>query len=171
MILRAIVLTLLYAVLFLLETVVAPAIAFENVPPDLTMLAVVGLALSDGPATGARAGFLVGTARDLLASTTDLIGPWMLFGMLLGYGAGLLRPYVAWSELPSHVAVGTFGVAGAWLGVEALGFVLGTGAAAPTDILTRAVVAGGWAVVLSPIVCRGIQALSARTAVAAPPTP
>lgn len=171
MIIRAVVLTLLFAVLFLLEAVVAPAVAFENVPPDLTMLAVVGLGLSDGAATGARAGFLAGTARDLLTSTTDLIGPWMLFGMLLGYGAGLLRPYVAWSELPSHVAVGALGVAGAWLGVEVLGFVLGSGAADPADIVTRVVVAGGWALVLAPIVCRGAQALSARTTVTAPPAP
>lgn len=171
MIVRVVVLTLMFAVLFLLEAVVAPAIAFENVPPDLTMLAVIGLALSDGPATGARVGFFAGAARDLLTSTTDLVGPWMLFGMLVGYGAGLLRPYVAWSELPSHVVVGTLGVVGAWLGVELLGFVLGTGAAAFTDVLARALVAGGWAIVLSPIVCRGVQALSARTTVAAPPAP
>lgn len=171
MIVRVIVFTLVFALLFLLEAVVAPVIAFEGVPPDLSMLAVVGLALSDGPATGARVGFFAGMARDLLTSTTDPIGPWMLFGMLLGYGAGLLRPYVAWSELPSHAVVGTLGVAGAWLGVELLGFVLGTGAATASDVLARAVVAGGWAIVLAPIVCRGVQALSARTAVAAPPAP
>lgn len=170
MILRVVVLSLLLVSALLVEAVVAPALSVFGVPPDLTVLAVVGLALDDGPSSGSRFGFAAGFARDLLASTSALMGPWTLALLLVGYLTGALRAVAPWSELTSQAIVGAGAAFTAWLVAGLLNVVLSTGAASIVDALLHALVAGGWGLVLAPVVSRLVQLVSARTAPAAPPS-
>lgn len=171
MIVRMLVLGLLLLSLFLTEAVVVPGIDVYDVPPDLTVLAVVGLALVDGPATGTRFGFVAGLGRDLLAGPVALMGPWTLALLLVGYVAGSARPYVAGTELSAHAVVGAAAAAAAWFASGLLGLVLSSGSASFRDLLIRAMVAAGWALILAPVVCRVTQALAARVSISASTQP
>lgn len=166
---RALVLGVFFVSLLLLEAVALPLVAIRGVAPDLTVLAVVGLGLCDGPSTGAKYGFLAGAIRDLLAPAAGLMGPWMLALLLVGYVAGTFRPFVTWSELPSHVAVGLLGAVGASVVSGLLNLVLTTGSHSLGDVVLRGLVAAGWALVLAPVVVRFSQRISLSTAPAVPP--
>jgi rod shape-determining protein MreD len=163
---RGLLLGLFVLTLFLLEAVVGPAVAVLGVPPDLATMAVVGVALMEGPGSGARFGFVVGFFRDLLGAAGGLMGPWMLALLLVGYLAGVARSYLDGAELRTHLWVGAAAAALAWTIAGSLSLLLASGAVAPTSMLLRTTVAAGWGAILGPAVCRLTQALVARVTVA-----
>jgi rod shape-determining protein MreD len=73
----------------LLQVGLAPYIAIAGVVPNILQLVVVTLALVEGPAAGAAAGFGAGLAFDLLGAGP--VGPMVLVLTVIGYGAGLLH--------------------------------------------------------------------------------
>lgn len=58
--------------------------------PDLVLVVVIALGLTQGPATGMLAGFVAGLALDLAPPASHLIGASALIFCLLGYGCGRL---------------------------------------------------------------------------------
>ena len=73
----------------LLQIALAPYIAIGGVVPNVLLLVVVTLALVEGPAAGAAAGFGAGLIFELLGSGP--IGPMVLVLTVTGYMAGLLH--------------------------------------------------------------------------------
>lgn len=169
MIARWVVLGLLVLTLFLVEAVVGSAVAVFGIPPDLAAMAVIGLALVEGPASGARFGFAVGFFRDLLGAAGGLLGPWMLALLVVGYLAGVARAYSDGTELRTHLIVGAAGSALGWTIAGLLNLALLAGPVHLGDLMLRTVVAAGWGAVLGPAVCRLTQALVARVTVASSP--
>lgn len=72
----------------LLQAGLAPHLAVFGVFPNLLLLVVVTLALTQGPTAGAVAGFAAGFLFDLLGSGP--IGPAALVMCVVGYTAGML---------------------------------------------------------------------------------
>ena len=73
----------------LLQVGLAPYIAIAGVVPNVLQLVVVTLALVEGPAAGATAGFAAGLLFDLLGAGP--VGPMVLVLTVTGYMAGLLH--------------------------------------------------------------------------------
>lgn len=185
MIVRWSAIVLLLLTFVLVEAVIAPALAVRGVPPDLTVLAVVGVALRDGPAAGARVGFVAGLLRDALAASGGLMGPWILALLMVGYAVGVVGPYVVRGSLATRALLGGAGALGAWLIAGGLDLALGSGSVHATAIGTvgsagptvaslrelgiQALVAAAWGVVLGPLVGGVTQRLWDRTGTAAAP--
>jgi rod shape-determining protein MreD len=73
----------------LLQAGLAPYLAIGGVVPNFLLVVVVTLALVEGPAAGASAGFAAGLIFDLLGSGP--VGPAVLVLAVTGYMAGLLH--------------------------------------------------------------------------------
>ena len=73
----------------LLQVGLAPYIAIAGVVPNILQLVVVTLALVEGPAAGASAGFAAGLLFDLLGAGP--VGPMVLVLTVTGYMSGLLH--------------------------------------------------------------------------------
>ena len=73
----------------LLQVGLAPYIAIAGVVPNVLQLVVVTLALVEGPAAGATAGFAAGLLFDLVGAGP--VGPMVLVLTVTGYMAGLLH--------------------------------------------------------------------------------
>ncbi|MCL2024223.1 MAG: rod shape-determining protein MreD [Coriobacteriia bacterium] len=80
-------LTLLVALL--LQILVAPYIAIWGVSPNFLMIAVVIMALVEGPNAGTVLGFIAGLLFDLLG--VGPVGPMALVLAVTGYVAGLIH--------------------------------------------------------------------------------
>lgn len=74
---------------FLLQVAVAPQMAIGGAVPNLVLLAVVSIALTNGASAGAVAGFAGGFAFDLIGSAP--VGPAALVLTIIGYAAGSLH--------------------------------------------------------------------------------
>jgi rod shape-determining protein MreD len=73
----------------LLQAGLAPYMAIGGVVPNFLLLVVVTIALVEGPASGASAGFAAGLIFDLLGAGP--VGPMVLILTVTGYMAGLLH--------------------------------------------------------------------------------
>lgn len=162
MIVRMAALSLVLLSALLLQSVVTPAASIGSVRPDLLLLTVVGLALEDGPGTGVRYGFAAGLTLDLLSGVTSLVGISTLLLMLIGYAVGLLRPYLAGNGIPGQVVVGAAAGAISVLGTGLLQALLGFPDQVFTELAGTALIAAGYAALLSPFVCQAVQAVSRR---------
>ncbi|NRQ34979.1 rod shape-determining protein MreD [Nonomuraea sp. NN258] len=80
--------------LFVVVALLAQVMLINRVPlpaggqPDLVLLAVVGAALSRGPAAGAVLGFFAGLLVDIVPPTAHLVGHYAFVLALVGYVAG-----------------------------------------------------------------------------------
>jgi rod shape-determining protein MreD len=94
----------------LLQSTVFAQIRLGGTQPDLIYLVTIAMALLEGPASGAVAGFAGGMAEDFLLNQPKGITALTL--TLLGYAVGLMRQYIVTPSalLPVvMVAGGTFG--------------------------------------------------------------
>lgn len=73
----------------ILQVSVAPQLAIGSVVPNLLLLVVVTLALTEGPNSGSTVGFFAGLLLDLLGSGP--IGLWALVLCVVGYAAGMME--------------------------------------------------------------------------------
>lgn len=73
----------------LLQAIFAPYLSVGGATPNFLMLAVITLALSEGPIPGATTGFAAGLLFDLLG--TGVVGPMALVLTIVGYLAGLMH--------------------------------------------------------------------------------
>lgn len=139
---------LVVAALLLQPTVVA-RLPLPGSPPDLVLVVVLALALLDGPRTGVVAGFLAGTAADLLSGHEA--GRLALSYAVVGCLAGLVERAPERSVLLPATVVAAAG-GGAVLLYAGQGLLLGDPA------VTAAALAGGLlgaalgAVLLTPLV-------------------
>jgi rod shape-determining protein MreD len=86
----------LFAVLLLVAALAVQLAVLSRLPlpgatPDLVLLAVVSLALANGPGFGLVCGFAVGLATDLVPPADHAVGRWALVLTLVGYFAGLAQ--------------------------------------------------------------------------------
>jgi rod shape-determining protein MreD len=77
------------ALAFLGENFLAPMIAIEGVAPDFAVIALVILAMSEGPRAGAVGGFCLGLVQDL--SVPTMLGLHAFCKSILGYVVGRTR--------------------------------------------------------------------------------
>lgn len=146
----------------LLQTVVAPTFAVGGWRADLLLVTVVGFALADGPATGARYGFTAGLAADLLSGGSALVGLTALVFLLIGDGVGRLRPYLSGTERAGEAATGA--VAGAvGFGISmALSMLLDVRQLGAQTLLEGIVATAAWTALLTVVLSRPLAALSRR---------
>lgn len=86
---------LLAVVITVLAVVIQVAVANRlplpgSVTPDLVLLAVVALALTNGPMLGMMTGFGAGLATDIVPPADHTIGRYALVYCVIGYACGLL---------------------------------------------------------------------------------
>ncbi|MPZ72156.1 MAG: rod shape-determining protein MreD [Nitriliruptorales bacterium] len=146
----------------LLQSVVTPMIAIGGWGPDIVLAAVVAFALIDGAETGARFGFVAGLGSDLLSGGPHLVGLMALVFLLVGEGAGRLRPYLSGSEPVTAVAVsavagivafGLFGGMSLLLDIRSFTFLL---------IVQGALASAAWTAVTVPLAMVPVRAISRR---------
>lgn len=159
---RVSVLATMIFVALLLQTVVAPAFSVAGWRADLLLATVVGMALADGPATGARYGFAAGLAADLLSGGSHLVGLSALVFLLVGDGLGRLRPYLTGTARVGEAALGAVAGAVAFALAAALSLLLDVGQLALGSFLQGAVATALWTGLLAALLCRPIAALSRR---------
>ncbi|MGH2768188.1 MAG: rod shape-determining protein MreD [Candidatus Methylomirabilales bacterium] len=85
-----------------LQTTVFAELTLFHVAPDLILLAVISLALINGPAAGAAAGFFGGVTRDLLLVSPK--GITALAYVAVGYAVGSARPHIQATSVVVPVA-------------------------------------------------------------------
>ena len=86
----------LFAVLLLVVALAVQLAVLARLPlpgatPDLVLLAVVSLALANGPGFGLVSGVAAGLATDLVPPADHAVGRWALVLTLVGYFAGLAQ--------------------------------------------------------------------------------
>jgi rod shape-determining protein MreD len=132
-----------------------------SVPPDLVLLAVVALALVNGPMLGMTTGFAAGLAADVVPPADHAIGRYALVFCLIGYACGLVSQEMERSAVVPFFAVAAGALAGSVL--DALvGMLLGdarTSWAAVVRVLPLTVV---YDVILSPFVTWAVLRLSRK---------
>lgn len=146
----------------LLSTVVLSALTWGMWRPDLIVLTVVGFALADGPGTGARYGFVAGLAVDLLSTGSQLVGTAALVLLLVGYTAGVVRPYLSTAGLVGQVAVAAVASVAAVLAYGLLSQLLEVASSTPLAALQSAVATGLYNALFAPIVLIGVGGLVSR---------
>lgn len=150
----------------LLQAVVAPALAVAGWRPDLVLLTVVALALVDGPATGARYGFIAGLAADLLSGGSQVVGITALVFLLVGDGIGRLRPYLSGTGRAGEVALGGIAGAVAFSAFGGLSLLLDLGQFTALLLLEGVFATALWTALLTPVFSRPLAALARRHPVA-----
>lgn len=142
------------------QTSVLSAVSLVGTKPELLLLIVVALAMTDGPALGALAGFMCGIATDALGDLPQ--GLSALTFTLAGYGVGTFRAHVAtpsaWLPMGA-VAVTTF-LATVFYGLLAL--VLGQETLSILRILRHAMFASMYGALLTPFAFPPVRALASR---------
>lgn len=145
----------------LLQTSVLSRLSFLGARPDLVLVVVVCLALSNGPAVGMLAGFGGGLVLDALSD--HVLGLLALVFCVIGYFAGIVRSYL--DRLATTTPMLFVGVAAALatLAFAALSALLGdqrvTG-----PVLARSVGLGAlYDVALTPFVFSAVAAITRRT--------
>lgn len=79
-------------VALLLQVAIAPQLAIGRAVPNLMLLMVVSIALTNGPSAGTAAGFAGGLAFDLIGSAP--VGPAALVMAVVGFVAGSLHEHM-----------------------------------------------------------------------------
>ena len=103
---RVLMVALLLGLAAVVQTVVLTAIPFPAATPDLVLLVVVGLALVQGPNSGAVIGFAGGLLLDVVPPADGAVGRWALVLCLVGWFAGRASDAVEGSAfLPLLVVV------------------------------------------------------------------
>ena len=101
--------TVAFLIAVLLQVMVAPYISIGGASPNFLMIAVIIMALVEGPNTGTVLGFIAGFLFDLLG--TGQVGPMALVLSLTGYITGLIHENLfaeGWILPVAIIAVATF---------------------------------------------------------------
>ncbi len=153
---------LLLSTAVVLETVVLSRLPLPGATPDLVLLVLVGLALVQGPVSGAVTGFAAGLLLDMVPPADGTVGRWALVMCLVGFAAGRARDTtVGRSTLRPLFLVAGLAVASV-AGYALLGLLLGDprvtwsalGHSLPTAVL--------YDVLLTPFVVPFVMSLARR---------
>lgn len=132
-----------------------------SVPPDLVLLAVVALALVNGPYPGLVTGFAAGLAVDVVPPADHAIGRYALVFCLVGYACGLVSEEMERSAVVPFLAV----AAGALLGSvldAGVGMLLGDARLSWEAVARVLPLTVLYDVILSPFVIWAVLRLSRR---------
>ncbi len=162
MIARVSALALVLLVALLLQTVVAPVLSVGGWRPDFLLLTVVGLALIEGPGSGARYGFAAGLAADLLSGGNHLVGINALVFLLVGDAVGRLRPYLSGTAHAGEVALGAIAGAAAFALFGSLSMLLDIRQFTWQVLVEGIVAATVWTAVGAPLAVRPMAAVARR---------
>lgn len=146
---RALRILLVLWLAIVLQTVVSPAIAVFGIRPDFPLLVVLLVALHEGPAGGALAGFAAGLFVDL--NSTQLLGSTSAANAILAFAVGSVSDRIVGD---SRVAQAVVVLIAAVLRDLAMAVFLlpgGPGGAA-RHLFVAAVPGGLYSAVLSPLV-------------------
>lgn len=161
MIARLGVVALLVVTLLVLQTAVLPFVPLGGYRPDLVLLMVVAVAVTDGAEPGVRVGFVGGLLTDLLLESSAL-GVASLSYALVGYLVGFARPYLAPQSLTAPLLLAFSGSVVGQLVLGTLGRVLGGQPGSFRFVVATAVVVGVLHTLLVPVALRVAAALSSR---------
>ncbi len=158
---RAIVIALLLFTAAVLQTALFPHITLAGFRPDLLLLVTAVFALRDGPLTGTAVGFTAGILGDLLLAHP----PMGLSGIVLlavGYGIGILRPYLAVGTVTPPIIVAFASGIAATVGYGTLSRLLGDPRFALDFVLQAALVVALYNTLLASPVFKIVSSLSTR---------
>lgn len=131
----------------ILQVSVAPHLAIFGVVPNFLLLAVITLALAEGPVAGGVSGLVGGLLYDLLG--TSVVGPGALVLTVVGYTAGMLAANTFAEGWRLPVTVVAIASLTAELSYGVVLAVLGLGASFWPDVLTIMVPAAAYHTVLA----------------------
>jgi rod shape-determining protein MreD len=129
--------------------------------PDLPLLGLVGLALVQGPITGAVTGFAIGFMLDVVPPADGAIGQWALVLCLVGYVTGLVGPDVRGSALRVVALVAGLSAVEV-LAYAAIGLIFGAPGVTGPAVLEATLGTVGYDVLLAPFVVPPLMALARR---------
>ncbi|HVE98356.1 MAG TPA: rod shape-determining protein MreD [Mycobacteriales bacterium] len=157
---RALVVVLFVFTALLVQTTVLSRLGFLGARPDLVLVVVVCLALTDGPGVGMFAGFGAGLLQDLLSDHT--LGMLALVLCCVGYAAGIVRAYLDRLAITTPMLFVGVATTGATLGFGALLALLGDPRVSPVGLVRSVALTALYDVVLTPFVFAAVSALSDR---------
>ena len=146
---RAIRIVVALWIAIVLQTMLAPAVAIFGIRPDFPLLIVILVALREGPAGGALAGFVGGLFVDV--NSTHALGATSAANALVAYGVGSVSDRIVGD---SRVARAVLVLAAASLRdfATALFLVPGGVGSAARHLLVAAIPGGLYSAVVSPFV-------------------
>lgn len=157
---RTLLLLLLALTGLALQTTLLGPITLAGTKPELLLLVTIALAMADGPAFGAVAGFWLGLAADLFVGLPHGVGA--LTFTIVGFAVGAARQQFqtpsAWLPM-GMVSVATFGGV---LFYGGMSFMLGQESLSGLRILRHAGFAAVYGALLTPFVFPVVRGLAAR---------
>lgn len=161
MILRVVVVGLLLVTGAVLQTALFPALQIAGFRPDLLLLVVLAVALSDGALPGLRVGFAAGLLTDLLVAQAPVgIATLVLTGT--GYIIGVARPYLAPGSFTAPLLLAFVSGAVATGGYGVLVGLLSDGGLDLTLLAQAALGVALFNTLLAPVVLGTVRRLSER---------
>lgn len=158
---RALTVVLFLVTALLLQTTVLSRLHFLGAQPDLVLVVVVCLALTDGPGVGMVGGFGVGLLQDLLSDHT--LGLLALVLCCTGYVAGIVRAYLDRLAITTPMLFVGVATATGTVAFALLLALLGDPRVRADAVVRSVTLASLYDVVLTPFVFAAVSALSSRT--------
>jgi rod shape-determining protein MreD len=156
---RALLLALLAITGVVVETAVLGGATLDGSKPELLLLLTVALAMNEGPAFGATAGFALGMATDVLLDLPK--GLSALVFTAVGYGAGRARAQMAAPTAWLPIAMIFVATAAGVLAYGGLGMLLGQHVAGRA-LLRHAALSSSYNSLLTPFVFPVVRALGGK---------
>lgn len=157
---RAVLLSLLTLSGLLVETTLLGSATLAGTKPELILLITIALALGEGSAVGAVAGFVGGVATDLLLDLPAGLSALVFTGV--GYAVGAAREHfqtpAAWVPMGIAGAATAAGV----FAYGAVGILFGQETITGGALARHAGLAAGYNVLLAPFVIPVVRGLAAR---------
>jgi rod shape-determining protein MreD len=155
---RTLLLGAVIVVSLVLESTLLSHLRVGGVHPDILVIAVIAVAMTDGPVVAAVFGFVAGLTFDLLFA--NQVGVSALVYTVIGFGVGVGRSYVTSSSTLVHLLLaGLASFASVWLA----GLVLRVFDVSSWDYLLRtAPLVALYNLLLTPLVYPPVRALLNR---------
>jgi rod shape-determining protein MreD len=151
----------LLATAVVVQTVVLSPLPLPGATPDLVLLVVVGLALVQGPNSGAVVGFAGGLLLDIVPPADDQVGRYALVMALVGWFAGRAAD-AAQGSATVPLFVVAIASAGSLLAYALVGFLLGDVRVTAGEVLAALPAVVLYDVALAPFVVPLVMRLARR---------
>jgi rod shape-determining protein MreD len=156
---RGLLLLLLMVTGLVVETAVLGSATLDGSKPEFLLLLAIAVAMNEGPAFGATAGFMLGLATDMFLGLPRGISP--LVFTAVGYGVGRARAQMtaptAWVPIVVCFLATFTGV----LAYGAVGMLLGQ-RIGPSSLIRHALLGGAYNAMLTPFVFPVVRAMGSK---------
>ena len=156
----AIFLPLLVLTGLLLETTVLGSRTLGGTQPELVLLIVIAIAMVEGPATGAIAGFTAGLVTDLLLDLPKGLSAFVFTST--GYAVGALRDHYEGTTAWLRIVVAGIATGAALLLYGAMAGLIGITGISATSLLRHAALAAAYSMLLAPFTVPLVRRLSSK---------